>query len=82
MKYLLVLFVVAIGLWLVNKRLRGPARREPRPTAPPGGPKLPDAMLACAHCGLHLPATDALRDGDKAYCSDAHRRLGPGSGAA
>ena len=34
-------------------------------------------MLACAHCGLHLPARDALVDAaGQPYCSEAHRRAG------
>lgn len=78
MKYLLVLVVIAIGLWMLNKRLRGPARRPPPPGArPPQPPQAPAAMVACAHCGLHLPAADAVPDGGRLYCSEAHRRLGP-----
>jgi hypothetical protein len=44
-----------------------PARKreaERACAAPPTGaakrPQLPQAMVRCAHCGLHLPATDAL----------------------
>lgn len=76
MKFLLVLLVVGVGLWLFTKRLRGPAppRREGgRPAAPPPAA----AMVECAHCGLHLPAADALPEGSRLYCCDAHRRLGP-----
>ena len=76
MKYLLVLLVVGIGLWSLMARLRGP--RPPRGDsgkAPPGN--APQAMVECAHCGLHLPAADALPEGSRLYCSDAHRRLGP-----
>lgn len=40
--------------------------------------KLPLAMTACAHCGVHLPESEAVRDErEAAYCSEAHRRLGP-----
>ncbi len=77
MKYLLVLLVVGIGLWSLYKRLRGPrAGRADPPSGAPAG-KLPQAMVACAHCGLHLPAADALSEGAQLYCSEAHRRLGP-----
>jgi uncharacterized protein len=81
MKYLLVLLVIGIGLWMVAKRLRGPA--EPRaphtPHAPNGSKKTaaPAEMVECAHCGLHLPASDAVLDGRHVYCGEAHRRLGP-----
>lgn len=75
MKVLLVLVVIAIGFWMLNKRLRGPVNR-----APPAGtrpPAAPAAMVACAHCGLHLPAADAVREGGHVYCGEAHRLLGP-----
>lgn len=78
MKYLLVLVVVAIGLWMLNKRLRGPApRARPPGSAHSRAARGPAAMVECAHCGLHLPAADAVREGAHAYCGEAHRRLGP-----
>ena len=73
MKYLLVLVVVGIGLWMVVSRLRGGADRE-RPASKTANPPL---MVQCAHCGLHLASADALPEGSRLYCSDAHRRLGP-----
>ena len=73
MKVLLVLVVIAIGFWMLNKRLRGPVDRPPRARPP----QAPAAMVACAHCGLHLPVADAVREGAHVYCSEAHRRLGP-----
>jgi uncharacterized protein len=75
MKYLLVLIVVVIGLWMLNKRLRGPAAKPP-PGRGPGAarPQVPAEMVECAHCGLHLPAADAVHGADgTAYCSAAHR---------
>ena len=72
MKYLLVTLVVGVALWLLLFRgARGRAPRRPQPPAPP------QAMVRCAHCGVHLPAGDALADGDQRYCSAAHRQLGP-----
>jgi len=75
MKYLLVLAVVVVAIWLWRK-----ARREelqsgtpPPPPPAPGAIAPPQAMLRCAHCGLHLPAADAVRGPDgAAYCSAAH----------
>lgn len=76
MKYLLVLLVVGIGLWSLLTRLRGPRQRGGA-AAPKPGSTLPVVVVACAHCGLHLPAADAVADGQQRYCSEAHRRLGP-----
>jgi len=75
MKYLLVVLVVCFVLWLMFGRGRrgdGAARR-----ASPSKAK-PVAMIACAHCGVHLPQTDALLDaGGRLYCGEAHRLAGP-----
>ncbi len=73
MKYLLVLLVVGIAVWTLLKRVRGAL---PRPPSPPRASP-PQAMVECAHCGLHLPSTDAVLEGRHVYCSDAHRLLGP-----
>jgi len=74
MKYLLVLIVVLVGGWLL---LRG---RAAPPREGRGGRRrgAPDTMVACAHCGVHLPAGEALRDAaGRPFCSDAHRLAGP-----
>jgi uncharacterized protein len=70
---LLVLLVVLglVGWLLFGHRRRAPgARRRAGKTGP-------ESMVACAHCGLHLPRTEALLDGGRPYCSEAHRLAGP-----
>src|SRR5262249_37087942 len=38
----------------------------------------PEAMIDCARCGVHLPASEALRDGaGRPYCCAEHRDAGP-----
>ena len=72
MKYLLVLLVVAVGLWL----LLGRSRRPPVDRRRKDGE--PDVMVRCDHCGVHLPAADAVTDDvGRTFCSDAHRLAGP-----
>jgi len=34
-------------------------------------------MSSCAHCGLHFPASEAVRADGLDYCSPAHVRLPP-----
>jgi len=34
-------------------------------------------MTTCAHCGLHFPASEAVRADGLDYCSPAHVRLPP-----
>ncbi|RUR67195.1 hypothetical protein EJP67_08975 [Variovorax guangxiensis] len=80
MKYLLVLAVLWVAIWLWRKnrreemhdamRERAAKARQQQRTAP----SQPQAMVRCAHCGLHLPATDAIAGpGGAVYCSTAHR---------
>jgi uncharacterized protein len=35
-----------------------------------------EQMVACAHCGLHVPESEGVRAGGF-FCSEEHRRLGP-----
>ncbi len=74
MKYLvlLVVLVVAIGVWR-SRRAPGAATQE----NPPPPLALPQDMPACAHCGMHIPKAEALMLGNQAYCCAEHRRLGP-----
>jgi uncharacterized protein len=69
-KIVLVIIAVIALLWL----LRGLGRRQP-PTAPPSKPPPPAVqdMVACAHCGVHLPASDALPGRGGVFCGAAHR---------
>jgi uncharacterized protein len=75
MKYLLVAVVVGVVLWLMfgmRRRVEKPPQRGGRPAG-----QLPK-MVACAHCGVHLPDKEAPHDADgRPYCSDAHRVAGP-----
>jgi uncharacterized protein len=73
MKYLLVLLVVVVALWLWRRNRREEMEEAARKTPPPTG--APRAMVRCAHCGLHLPAADAIAGaGADVYCSAAHRQ--------
>ena len=31
------------------------------------------AMLRCSHCGVHVPEREAVRSGERAFCSESHR---------
>ena len=76
MKYLLVVCVVVVVLWLMlrPRKLQPPATRS---AARPQDPQA-QAMVQCLHCGVHLPRGEALVDARGAFCSRAHRLAGPG----
>lgn len=75
---LLLGLVLALMWWFGKGRRRQSLDDAPPPPAPAQG-ATPQAMVRCAHCGLHLPQADALADADgRPYCSQAHRLLGDG----
>jgi uncharacterized protein len=102
MKYLLVLLVVGVGLWLLSARFRtgskepkdsksapGPGSSGGEPAAPgaSGGStsgrasdqpaaSAPRQMVACNHCGVHLPADEAVYADQVPYCGAAHLQAG------
>ena len=82
MKYLLVLLVIviAVGVWRSRRRAENLQARRPAARAD-GRLQPPQDMVACAHCGLHLPRSDALVLGaspqPEYYCSPEHRAKGP-----
>ena len=72
-----LLLWVALGVvaWLMLRPKRRVA--PPRGAAPNAAP---EAMVDCAACGLHFPASEAIRDGARLYCCTAHREAGPKRG--
>jgi uncharacterized protein len=71
MKFVLLLIAVFALLWM----LRGGLRRRMRPPdVRPAAPKdAAQAMLTCAHCGVHLPRDEALPGRGGVFCDAAHR---------
>ena len=67
MKIVLFVIAVVVLLWL----LRGATSRRRGSAAPP--PQAPQEMIACAHCGVHLPRDEALPGRGGVFCGDAHR---------
>ncbi|WP_422843877.1 PP0621 family protein [Acidovorax sp. M2(2025)] len=77
MKYLVLLAVLAVAYGMWRNRRAKDAPVPPRHAARPPAAALPQAMLACAHCGVHVPQADALMAGNRPYCCAEHRARGP-----
>ena len=69
MKIILVVLAVIALWWLLRATFR-PRERPPNATAADPSPK---AMLACAHCGVHLPRDEVLPGRGGVFCGAAHR---------
>jgi uncharacterized protein len=70
MKFVLFAFAVLVLLWLLRG---GGARRAPPPQRPRADVPTPQAMLTCAHCGVHMPRDEALPGRGGVFCGDVHR---------
>ena len=71
MKYLLIIAIVLALVWLTRA-----ARGREKPPAAPQRAQPPDAheeMIACAHCGIHLPRSEATAGAGALYCGEPHR---------
>ena len=79
MKYLLVLGIVFIVLWLWRSNRRAPpVQQRPPGEGATAQPRLQD-MVSCAVCDLHVPLADATTgQGGAVYCSVDHRRRAEG----
>ena len=85
-KYVILVAVVGLVIWWMR---RGRAsddqpgtpqkkgRDAPGRPASPASPTSPMPMLACAHCGVHLPQAEAVIDvAGRPFCGEAHRLAG------
>lgn len=55
------------------------ASKQPKqapPRVPPTKPQHPESMVRCAHCGIHMPRSEAVLMDGKTWCSQEHARLG------
>ncbi len=82
---ILVLIVVGVLWWLFGRK---PADRDTAQKPPAGGsapgsngrgrPPAPAKIVACAHCGVHLPSSETVtNEAGQVFCGEAHRLAGP-----
>ncbi|GIK11293.1 MAG: hypothetical protein BroJett001_33590 [Chloroflexota bacterium] len=73
MSKLILLLFLGFLAYLVFK---GYQRAASRRTGDSSRPKASERMVACAHCGVHLPESEALEGNGGRFCCEEHRRLG------
>jgi uncharacterized protein len=76
-KILFWVVVILVALLVMRLLARHSVASKSR-AQPPGrkGPRRFEAMVQCAHCGVHLPAGEAVHVNGNTWCSHEHARLG------
>ena len=72
-KLIVLVLLVAVAVWLLRRALRSGQGDDIERRPPVHG-----ELVSCAHCGVHLPRSEARAAGERLYCSEEHARLGPG----
>lgn len=80
MKFLLWgLIIGAIVLWILHSKKRAlrqaQRRNDHNAVDAHDAAAATEPMVRCTHCGIYLPASDALPGAAGVYCSNEHRRL-------
>lgn len=77
-KLLLWLFVIVVALLVARIAARSAVQGHRRQSRRADASRYPaDGMVRCAHCGIHLPPSEAVRRKGYNYCSLAHSLKGP-----
>ena len=67
--FILVLLAVSLyGVKLLREKLDKPLKRLKKDTTNN------EKIVKCLHCGLHIPEKEAIKQGDKNFCSIKHAR--------
>jgi uncharacterized protein len=71
MKFILIIFLVFVGIWLWRSTRPSALRSEKQTQTSAQAHE----MVRCAHCAVHIPLADAVQGKKGLYCSDDHRAL-------
>lgn len=70
-RLILLALAVLILVWLIRRAFGGHKRDAPKVPGAPGD------LVACAHCGVLVPRSEARAAAGAQYCTEEHARLGP-----
>ncbi|MDQ1829701.1 PP0621 family protein [Massilia scottii] len=70
--------LVALVIAAIRSKLRGMAPPPGQGAAPRQAPaREAETMIACAHCHVYFPESEAVKADGREYCSPDHARLPP-----
>lgn len=70
---LLLLALVAWGIYRLARRLLAQDNAPAAGDTPPPTTGGNQVMRRCAHCGVHVPEGESTQSAGHFFCSDAHR---------
>ena len=77
---LLLWAILGLLAWWILRPNRKAATPPPSGATSAAPAVAPETMVDCAACGLHFPASEAVREGARLFCCTAHRDAGPRRG--
>ncbi len=69
-----LLFILGALVLYLLFRFAGAGRAGGRARQSPPG-NATEKMVSCAHCGLHVPASESVMSGGRYYCCEEHRNF-------
>jgi uncharacterized protein len=76
MRFLVLILLAVLAVWLIRRALKAP----PAPETMKKESLEQQDLVRCARCGVHLPRAEARLAGGSTYCGEEHARLGAGEG--
>lgn len=68
MPRLILLFLLIAGIWWFSRWLKRQLTSHKK------APEQAQALVKCAYCNLHIPASEAISDSEhRSYCCPEHR---------
>ena len=75
-KFLLLIALAVVAYLLVRGFRRDAGIQDSSQRSSRRDRSVPEDMVRCTVCGVHLPRSESFTSQGKFFCSDEHRRLG------
>ena len=77
-RLVVLVLLVVLAVWLIRRSLHGSRKNDPVQRQG----SIPQDLVSCARCGMHLPRAEAREAAGRLYCGDEHARLGERAGGS
>jgi len=75
-KFLLLVALVIVAYLLFRGFRRDAGMQDSARRSPSRDRSVPEDMVRCSVCGVHLPRSESFTSKGKFFCTDEHRRVG------